>query len=252
MRIRFSTKKMLLLFLLFYGIEGFTQQKAPENVLFIGNSYTYFWNLSQLVAIMCESQSIDLQTLKSTSGGVNLGMHWRGERNLRSVAQVKSRQFDAIVLQDHSLRAIQYPDSLHHFGKLFADLAHQNQAQTYFYMTWAREWNPLMQEEITAMYQKVAALNKAKVVPVGLAWEYARSLRPDLKLYDPDGSHPSTIGTYLSACVFFAVLTGKSPIGLPARLQTKDKNGDPLYLMIVSPNDARFCQEVATEITSKK
>lgn len=243
---------ILILLPFSFVTKNLAQQTPPENVLFIGNSYTYFWNLSQLVEIMCESQSIDLKTRQTTSGGVNLGMHWRGERNLGSVEQIRNKQFDAIVLQDHSLRAIQHPDSLHHFGKLFADLAHQNQVQTYFYMTWAREWNPLMQKEITSTYQKVAELTQAKVVPVGLAWEYARSLRPDLKLYDPDGSHPSTIGTYLSACVFFAVLTGKSPIGLPARLQTKDKNGDSLYLMIVSPNDARFCQEVAKEITSKK
>jgi len=200
---------------------------------------------------MCENQSIDLKTRQSTSGGVNLGTHWRGERNLESREKIESGQFDIIILQDHSLRAIQHPDSLHHFGQLFSDLAHQNKAQTYLYMTWAREWNPLMQEKITSVYQKVAKLTKSKVVPVGLAWEYARSLRPDLQLYDPDGSHPSTIGTYLSACVFFAVLTGASPVGLPARLQTKDQNDDPLYLMIVSPNDARFCQEVAEVIVKK-
>ena len=29
-----------------------------------------------------------------------------------------------------------------------------------------------------------------------------------------DGSHPSTSGSYLSACVLFAALTGDSPVGL--------------------------------------
>ena len=33
-------------------------------------------------------------------------------------------------------------------------------------------------------------------------------------LYSADGSHPSTSGSYLSACVLFAALTGDSPVGL--------------------------------------
>ena len=76
----------------------------------------------------------------------------------------------------------------------------------------------------------------------------ARELRPDLNLYDPDQSHPSPTGTYLSACVFFGVLTGKSPVGLPDRLITMDKDGETLYLNILPPQDAKFCQEVAAEI----
>ncbi|MEL6717684.1 MAG: DUF4886 domain-containing protein [Bacteroidota bacterium] len=247
-----SWRHYLLALFIFCAVEESTaQQTVPENVLFIGNSYTYFWNLPQLVEIMCESQSIDLKTRQSTSGGVSLGTHWRGERFLQSAEKIKSEQFDAVVFQDHSRRSIDHPDSLLYFGKLWCDLAQKHQAETYLYMTWARAWNPLMQEKITAGYQKLAAMTQSKIVPVGPAWAYAKTLRPDLQLYDPDGSHPSTIGTYLSACVFFAVLTGKSPVGLPARLVTKDKNNDPLYLMIISPNDAQFCQEVADKIVKK-
>jgi hypothetical protein len=34
-------------------------------------------------------------------------------------------------------------------------------------------------------------------------------------LFDPDGSHPTALGTHLAASAFYATLYGKSPVGLP-------------------------------------
>ena len=39
-----------------------------------------------------------------------------------------------------------------------------------------------------------------------------------LALYGPDGFHPSQAGSYLAAVVIYAVLTRRSPVGLPARV----------------------------------
>ncbi len=227
------------------------QDTTPGKALFIGNSYTYFWNLSTLVELMAEAKGIDLKTRHSTSGGVSLGMHWRGERGLQSVQRIESGEYDAVVLQDHSMRALQYPDSLLHFGRQFIDKVKESGARPYVYLTWSRKWNPLMQEQITKMYQQLADEQVATVVPVGIAWELARTLRPEIELYDADGSHPSFMGAYLTACVFFAVLTGQSPVGLPNRLKQKDEFGEDLYLMILPPNDAQFFQEVAEKVVKQ-
>ena len=67
-------------------------------------------------------------------------------------------------------------------------------------------------------------------------------MRPELQLFDPDGSHPSTIGTYLTACAFYAFLSGNEATGLPARVIAKDRNGESLYLNIQSKNNAAFIQ----------
>ena len=105
-----------------------------------------------------------------------------------------------------------------------------------------------MQKGITEGYLAFAKKVNAQIVPVGLAWERARQLRPNFPLYDPDGSHPSPLGTYLTACVFYGVLTGQTPVGLPNRLLSKDQFGEKLYLTIQSAEDALFCQKVADEI----
>ncbi|MEM6962026.1 MAG: DUF4886 domain-containing protein, partial [Myxococcota bacterium] len=52
------------------------------------------------------------------------------------------------------------------------------------------------------------------IAPVGRAFLKARSDAPEIKLFGPDGEHPSRRGSYLAACVLYSVLTGSSPVGL--------------------------------------
>ena len=247
----FKTTFLVSIFFLGFTIFVNGQTETPQRVLFVGNSYTYFWNLPQNVALMAESQKIDLTTHQSTSGGVSLGHHWRGDRGLETVEKIKEGDFDIVILQDHSRRAIDHPDSLILFGKKIGNLIKKSGAQPYLYMTWAREWDPYMQKTITKKYIELAEKINARIVPVGPAWQRARTLRPDIKLYDPDGSHPNTTGTYLTACVFYGILTNQSPVGLPNRLVSKDIHGEKLFINIQSSEDALFCQKVAEEIINE-
>lgn len=223
------------------------QENHPKEVLFMGNSYIYFWNLPHQVMAMAESQGVDLNTAQSTNGGSNWGQHWRGEENIRSRELIQSGDFDAIVLQNHSRRSLDAPDSLMHYGKLFAELIKEQDARIYLYMTWAREWDPYMQQTITDAYIRLAEEIDATVVPAGLAWERALELRPDINLYAEDGSHPSPLGTYLTACVFYKVFTDRSTTDLGARLMSQDIYGEKIYLNILSEENALFLQKVAEE-----
>lgn len=246
----------LLAFVCLLSTSAFGQH--PEKVLFVGNSYTYFWNLPQQVTAMAASRDQIIKTQQSTSGGTSLAQHWRGEKDLQSLQMIKEGDFDAIVLQDFSQQAIKAPDSLLHYGALFVQEAQSKGAKVYLYQTWSRAWDPYMQATITEKYEELAQSCGATVVPVGQAWQRARELRPDLALYDPDESHPSPLGTYLTACVFYGVFTGQSPVGLSNRLLSTDHAGEKLYLNIQSSNDALFCQKVAADLlglplnTSKK
>lgn len=242
---------LLLLFCCCSTILLSAQSVHPQKVLFVGNSYTYFWNLPQTVQAMAAEKKLQLITRQSTAGGAHWGHHWRGERELETLQVIENGDFDAVVLQNHSLSTIERLDSMQFFGAKLAERIKNKQADIYLYMTWAREWNPYMQEKITEGYRKLAKQLKASIVPVGPAWERARQLRPGFPLYDPDGSHPSAMGTYLTACVFFGVLTQQSPVGLPNRLISQDKDGEKLYLTIQKAEDVAFCQRVAEEILSQ-
>ena len=227
------------------AICSFGQPDVPSRVLFVGNSYTFFGNLPQQVALLAKSQEIDLETRQSTGGGLNLGHHWRGSDEVRTRKLIARGKFDAVVLQDQSMRAIEVPDSLQYFGALFAKEIRANGATPYLYLTWSRKWDPPAQKTITDQFTKLAEDVGAVVVPVGPAWHKALAMHPDLPLYADDGSHPSPLGTYLTACVFYGVFTGKSPVGLPNYLKTTDKDGEKLYLTIQSNENAKLCQEAA-------
>lgn len=237
----------ILLFLLAFP-QVHAQEKEPIKVLFVGNSYTYFWNLPQTVEAMAKEKDFALEARQSTSGGTHWGHHWRGERELRTKDKIAQGGFKAIVLQNHSMSTLNRVDSMFHFGSLLAESAQSKGAKVYLYMTWAREWDPYMQAEISKQYQALAKKIGAEVVPVGLAWERARELRPGFALYDEDQSHPSPLGTYLTACVFYGTFSGKSPIGLPSRIIAEDSKGEKIYLNIQSQQNALFCQKVAEEV----
>jgi len=90
------------------------------------------------------------------------------------------------------------------------------------------------------LYQGYAAVGSeigADVVPVGVAWEVAHQQQPDLGLWSWDGTHPSTAGSYLDACMFYAALTGRSPVGNP-------------YTAGLDPSQARFLQQAAAGATA--
>lgn len=242
---------LVFLFLFVYLPYSWAQEQHPENVLFVGNSYIYFWNLPQQISEMAKSQNMELETAQSTSGGTNWGQHWRGENGIQSQQLIKSGSYDAIVLQNHSMRSLEAPDSLIYYGKLLANLVKEQDARLYLYMTWAREWDPYMQATIAEAYTRLAKETGATVVPVGLAWQRARERRPDIALYADDGSHPSPLGSYLTACVFYKVFTGAVLPGLPERLLSEDIKGEKLYLNIQSKQNALFLQKVAEEVVNE-
>jgi hypothetical protein len=82
------------------------------------------------------------------------------------------------------------------------------------YLTWARRNAPEAQAAITAAYSSIARELGATLVPAGLAWERSLKEQPEIVLHDKDNSHPTLAGSYLAACVFFAVLFDDSPIGI--------------------------------------
>lgn len=222
-------------------------QDDTLRVLFVGNSYTYFWNLPQLVSAMAANQGKAIITRQSTAGGVSWKQHWEGEKGLNSREMITKGSWDYVILQNHSLSAISDPEEFQEYGQKFARLAQENGAKPVFYITWARKANPLMQKAITEQYVRLAEQTNAELVPVGPLWMRSGELRPDLNLYDPDGSHPSPQGVYLTACLFYQFLTGQSVLEIPPRITTTDKNGEKMYLSIMDSGDAEFVRQLVEE-----
>ena len=194
-------------------------QPRPLRVLFIGNSYTYFNNLATSIADMAAARH-ESRTLTSTVvlvGGSTLEAHLGRADALRELSR---GGWDYVVLQEQSTRPITDPPALWRDARAFADAATKAGARVVLYETWAREATPQLQDSLTRMYHRAAEAAGAKVAHVGEAWAAFRATEQvaapaHSALFIADGSHPTTAGTYLAACVFYATLYGKSPEGLP-------------------------------------
>ncbi len=206
-----------------------TTPTAPIKVLFIGNSYTY---VNDLPATLSGFGGIE--TAKVTVGGSTLKAHWGRPAALEAI---RKGEWDYVVLQEHSLfggyilggEPSPFPNApFLEFSRLFNAEIRKTKAKTVLYLPGAREGFPETQARLTDAYWTLAREISALPAPVGLAFASARILQPGIKLYNKDQSHPNPAGTYLAACVFYAVLTGQSPIGLPGTLE-----------------DAAFLQQVA-------
>lgn len=189
---------------------GSTLPGQPISVLFVGNSYTFYNDLPQMVRRMSveAAQPRPLQVRDVTFGGASLQAHWqRGE-----VQQVIAGQhWDYVVIQDFSTMPVDDPDLTREYVRRVAAAAREAGAQPILYLTWARQARPAMQDQLDSVYTELANETHALLAPVGQAWKRALAVSPQPHLFIEDGSHPSYAGSYLAASVFYSLIYGVQP-----------------------------------------
>jgi hypothetical protein len=239
---------LLICTCLFLSLAWVNAQQKELKVLFVGNSYTYGYNLPHIVSIISEETSTKLLTRKSTIGGASLKEHWNGGRGLQTRDMIAEGDFDVVVLQNFSMSAISNPDTSLRYIQLFSDYIRSQGAKPFLFNTWAREKVPQFQEDIDVMYEQAARDNDAINVPVGQAWELAMDLRPSVDLFTSDGSHPNELGCMLTASVFVRVICGELPDQVPTLYRIEDARGETVRLMNHNPEESEFCRRIANQI----
>ena len=219
--------------------------EQPIRVLFIGNSYTYVnnlpWLIQQLAASVREHRKLETEMV--AVGGATLKSHWeRGE----ALRLLKAKRWDYVVLQEQSTLPISNPKEMYEYARLFDAQIKRVNSQTLFYLTWAKQNRPETQQILTNSYTGIARELKAKVAPVGIAWQKIQEANPKLQLYYSDQSHPSPIGSCVAGCVFYTIFYGKSPVGLSRRLYSSQFNtpeeSETIELESLSEKDAETIQ----------
>lgn len=172
-------------------------RKLTQSV-FTGNSKAYFF----------ESKSIS---------GVRLSAHVvEAEDTIKNYHhEDKTGPWDLVVLQGQSQEPINEKgaDGFKDAARRLDEKIRNAGSRSAFFMTWAYKNAPEMTKPLSDAYTRLGNELSALVVPVGLAFDLARDRDPNMELYAKDKRHPSLLGTYLAANVFFATLYGKSPVG---------------------------------------
>ncbi|MGA0024447.1 MAG: DUF4886 domain-containing protein [Burkholderiales bacterium] len=228
------------------------QVDTPKRVLFVGNSYLYYGDslhnhVRRMVVAGDPALEKALQYKSATIGGANLAHH--NIEYLTEPGRIGVKQpFELVILQDGSAAPLSEKRRALSMEKIreYSDIIRKRGGQVALYMSHAyvpphKQTKPENIRLTEAHYLAAGNAVGALVIPVGLAFEEAYRRKPDMKLHkDYDGSHPDLVGTYLAACVVYASVYGKSPVG-----NAYDYYGK------VSKEDAAFLQQVAEDTVKK-
>jgi hypothetical protein len=219
------------------------EKRKPIKVLFIGNSYTYTNNLPSMLKEMAKSAGGGnaLKVRNVVKPGATLKMHWEDGEAARLL---RARRWDYVVLQEQSLLPLNNAEMMYTYVRLFVADIKKVGAQPLLFITWARQNQPETQQALTEAYTRIAREVDASVAPVGVAWQNAAKANPKISLYVSDQSHPNALGSYVSACVFYSTIFGKSPMGLTRQFVDPSKGESGEHLSI-NEADARFLQQIA-------
>lgn len=196
----------------YFGMEGADRPKKKKNVLFIGNSYTFYSDMPSLFARIAESAGYKASVRSITRGGEKLSHHGEpdGETHRRIKELCAEMTFDCAVLQEQSTRPALQPELLFEGGKSVAALLSGRVNELVLYATWARREDSSflaensitaaeMTDRIEASYTELAEILGARTARVGRAFERCQSN----DLHASDASHPSYLGSCLAALVLF-------------------------------------------------
>lgn len=206
----------------------FAQAQQTKKVLFIGNSYTGYNNLPNLIDLVAQSVGDDIEYTAHTPGGNTLQNH---AQNNQLAQTITTENWDYVSIQaqsqEPSFPTGQFNAETLPYANQLVDAIKNNYActQPVFYMTWGRENGDAsncpfapwvctyegMDDSLRARYEYMAEVNQSLVSPVGAVWRELRTNGIPFNLYVSDGSHPSIHGSYTAALTFYTIFFKNDP-----------------------------------------
>lgn len=187
-----------------------------EDVLFIGNSYTYVNDLPSVFSQLAASGGRPVSVGMLAFSNATLKEHLDSPDFRQTL---RDDRWDRAVVQEQSLVPMSVDPAASNVDELVAELR-EAAVEPVLMITPARNesWNSDLylakQTGVNAWYRSVSKQAEVDVAPSGVAWSKAVSKIGPEYLWAEDGTHPSTAGTYLQACVIYATLFNASPVGL--------------------------------------
>ncbi len=216
-----------------------TDIAPPKDILFIGNSFTYYNNSvhNRVRNLMKAGGKEDGIIRAMTISGAKLVEHAPAIMPI-----VKSEKWDVVVLQGHSLETFRKNDKklFQRASRKFHEVIGRSGAETVFFMTWAYEDEPGYTEALNRGYTNIGNELDALVVPVGLAFALATERHADIRLRTTDKKHPTLAGTYLAACTFYAAFFKESPEGLSYEAGLRDGKAEKLQAIAWATVEAYY------------
>lgn len=189
------------------------------NILFIGNSYTYYNDMPLLFEKLCVENGRDVKVNAVTCGGHKLYEYLdNGDQYVEELnALAKNQKYDICFLQEHStfsaLKTDIFVDAVYRLTEKLKNCA----KQFILYETWGRkagsdvleknQWtNESMTFKVAEAYKKASEKVSVPISHVGRYFYGITNNHKEINLYHEDLSHPSYEGSCLAALTHYVTV----------------------------------------------
>ena len=232
------------------GSETFPFSIINEKILFIGNSFTFYWNLPSQVEKMSIERGINWDITHFTVPSATLKEH-SNNPNLKSI--LESQTFDHVIIQEHSTNILtgEQGNPKFYFDQIASLIP--DSTQIHIFSTWMypsmEELNTNNEEyPIEESIKQIIEGTTTKIIPVGRAFKLFNDKYPQFNLLMEDEKHPNPNGSYLASCIIFSHLSAESSLNLSKRYKGVDNKGVNIYYSIVEDEVLTFIQQISDEV----
>lgn len=194
------------------------------NILFVGNSYTYYHELPQLFQELARSNGKQVSTFSVTKGGRRLDAYMdpTDETTQKLENLIRERHYDVCFLQEQSKLPALDPVAFQAGVQHVMQMVRYSADRFILYATWGRKigspdlelhgWTPeTMTDLLAESYDQAGKKFGMTVSHVGKCFWHVISRQPQIDLHDPDRTHSSYHGTCLATLMHYKTLFGTFP-----------------------------------------
>jgi hypothetical protein len=214
-----------------------------KEILFIGNSLTYFNYLPDVVRALADSAGqLAPRVDQVANPDFSLDDHYlRGD----AARAIRGACWDVVVLQQGPSSLAASRVQLLGATRLFAPIIRGRGATPALFSVWPAADRRADFPRAIESYRLAAEAVEGIMLPAASAWLHAWEADPDLELYS-DGLHPSREGTFLAALVIVARLYGVDPATLPSGVSIRP-DGVGRVDVRIAPATAAVLRQAAAE-----
>jgi len=236
----------LIFFFISILIAGSLSGKPQTKVLLLGNSQIgvydgitgkHIYTLAGMIKNISESAPDDfprIEIIQKGIGGASLKKLWeKGEESGTPREMIATGKWDYVIIQEiYNVDEQEFVK----YATLFDDLIKKHGARTILLATagvtqyYSSSFPPYPEpfKTLNGMQVSYGKKNGILVAAAGYTWMKYLGRNPSekqiLDLYHIDKGHPGYKGSYIYACILYAVITGKSPVGLTSEFKNNLTN----------------------------
>ncbi len=178
------------------------REKKDLNILFIGNSHTYFNDMPLMVKRCAEDDGFHCRVTMLAHPNWYLSQH---AEEPEARFNILYGRYDYVVLQEHAHPFGPEEEFLNAAAALNRMIREAGSTPVIF-ECWSRKNEPATQAHMNEVHKRAADGIHALLAPVGENWRDCIRSRPELEMYAEDGAHASPAGSDFAAKVIWETI----------------------------------------------